>query len=155
MTRIEAFEVQGDTPAWTVTHVSKFVVGALGRAEREGGPLPERFHLTLCPFGERNAAGGIPGPVHATLDPRFRLVHFTGCGRPYLVVLYIGADAAARQADAIAHLPWSEHYAVEAREGTAHLEFLAATEQPAADAPPWTGPRTLRELERSGELARF
>lgn len=154
MGSVNSFQVEGDTPPWTVTGVDKFITGSLARVERAGGDIPETFYLSICPWGERNALGGTPEKVQDIIDPRLRLVHFTGCGRPYLVILFMGAEAAERQQVAMQHLPWSEHFLC-LREGS-HLsvQFQDAIEDlwGEEDDP---DPRTLRELLHLGELERF
>jgi len=150
---VEHYRVEGTPPPWSVTGVNKFVTGALGRVQRAGETLPEHFLLGVCPWGERNALGGTPAPVQEVMDPRFRLVHFTGCGRPYLVALFIGEDAAARQQTAMQHLPWSEHFAVVCRNGQVVLEYLGCTEDIWVDQEPDL--HTLRELLGQGGLAHF
>jgi hypothetical protein len=156
MPAFTSFAVAGNPPPWTVTTVDKFIVGALNRVAALGGELPPRFQLSLCPWGERNALGGTPAPVQEIMDPRLRLVHFTGCGRPYLVLVLTGEDAPARQRIAMRHLPWSEHFAVGHDRGQAALTYLDATEDLwDEDA---SGPgrrRTLQDLLRQGELADF
>lgn len=153
MGSVTAFHVDGSPPPWTVTGVNKFITGALDRVERQGGRLPEHFRLSICPWGERNALGGTPDEVREIIDPRLRLVHFTGCGRPYLVAVFTGADAAGQQDIAIKHLPWSEHFTVDLDRGRANLRFLDCTEDLWGDDEP--DPRTLRELLHQGELERF
>jgi len=124
---VERYRVEGAPPPWGVTGIKNFVIGALSRAWGEGD-WPGHFLLSLCPWGERNALGGTPTPLQEVMDPRLRLVHFTGCGRPYWVILFIGEDAAARQRIAMQYLPWSEHFAVTCHDGEAVLEFLGCTE---------------------------
>jgi hypothetical protein len=153
MPSVHSYRVQGEVPPWTVTGVTGFIVGALGRIEGTGGPLPPHFRLSVCPWGERNSLGGTPAPVREVTHPRLRLVHFTGCGRPYLVALFQGEGAASRQQVAMRHLPWSEHFSVDVEAGNAALTYLDCTEdlweEPEAD------PRTLRELLENGELTAF
>ena len=153
MASIHSFTLEGATPPWSVIGVDKFVTGALGRIEGGGGTLPAHFRMSCCPWGERNALGGTPEPVREIMDPRLRLVHFTGCGRPYLVVLFIGDDAAQRQQIAMQHLPWSEHFDVRINGGEAALSYLESTEDLWGDDEPDT--RTLRELLQQGELEHF
>jgi hypothetical protein len=154
MTNVDSYRVQGNPPPWTVSNVNRFIVDALGRIERNGGPLPPRFRLSLCPWGERNSLGGTPPPVQDVTHPRLRLVHFTGCGRPYLVALFQGEDAEQRQRIAMQHLPWSEHFVVDIQARCASLEYLDCTED-LWDEGPEPEPRTLRELFEQGELAGF
>lgn len=152
MGKVNVFEVLGDPPPWSVVSVDKFVVSVLRRLERDGVQLPEQFRFSLCPWGERNAIGGTPSVVKDGADPRCRVVHFTGCSKPYLVAVFTGDDAARRQELAMHHLPWSEHYQVELRDGIARLGYLDCMEEveEPEDEP---AVRTLYELARSGELA--
>lgn len=150
-----SFEVLGTPPPWTVTTVDKFIVSALGRVAKEGGTLPPGFRLSLCPWGERNAIGGTPFELRAVSDPRFRIVHFTGCSRPYLVAVFLGEGAGTQQQVAMRHLPWSEHYEVELLDGHARLRFLADTEDPGEAAAAPAGPRTLMDLFQAGQLAQL
>jgi len=149
-----SIELTGTPPPWSVTSVDRFVASALERAEREGGELPVRFRLTMCPWGERNAAARLGSEWHDVMDPRYRLVHFTGCGRPYLVAILTGDDAARRQRKAMRYLPWSEHYAASRDGEMLRLEFIGETEEPEVDtADAFDGSaRTLIELFESGEI---
>ena len=149
---IERYRIDGAPPPWSITNVHNFLVGALGRLQRDG-ELPERFFLSLCPWGERNALGGTPAQVQEVMDPRFRLVHFTACGRPYLVVLFMGKDAVSRQRVAMEHLPWSEHFAVVCQDDQAVLNYLGCTEDIWVDHV--ADSRSLRELLDQGTLASF
>jgi len=150
---VERYMVEGTPPPWSVTKVNNFVVGALARMRHEGGDLPEHFLLSFCPWGERNAIGGTPEQLREVMDPRFRLVHFTGCSRPYWVILFIGEAAAARQQLAMRHLPWSEHFTVVCRDSGAILEYLGCTEEVSVDYE--SDPHTLRELLSQGRLVSF
>jgi hypothetical protein len=152
---IERLEVIGSPPPWSVTGVDRFVVAVIQRAEREGGALPARFHMSMCPWGERNAVHGGAMEWHDVMDPRYRLVHFTGCGRPYLVVLLVGEGAEQRQRKAAQYLPWSEHFQVEIGDERIRLRFLSESEQPEIEPPEPLTERSLRELFRTGELANW
>ena len=100
--------------------------------------------------------GDALAPVQAVIDPRLRIVHFTGCSRPYLVVLFVGKEAARDQQVIMRHLPWSEHYDVEVDgEGTVLLRFLGCTEEPEEENAGEQPTRNLHELFRSGALADF
>ncbi len=153
MGSIHTYQIAGDPPPWSVTGVDKFIVGALDRVERQGGVLPADFRLSICPWGERNAIGGTPEEVNDITDPRMRLVHFTGCGRPYLVALFSGDEAERQQRIAMQHLPWSEHLSVELSEQTARLHYLDSTEDLWGDEE--ADPRSLLELFQQGELKHF
>lgn len=151
----ERVKIQGSPPPWGAVLIDKFVASALQRAANEGGALPEHFCLSLCPWGERNNIGGPAAEMNDLFDPRFRLVHFTSCGRPYLVALLIGEDAQARQQQVMRHLPWSEHYLVELQPDQIVLEFIGETEEPLEEVPDGRDLRTLKELFGSGQLGHF
>ena len=153
MSEINSFQITGKPPPWSVAGVKNFVTGALRRLESVGGNLPEHFRMSCCPWGERNAIGGTPAPLREVMDPRLRLVHFTGCGRPYLVAVFTGDDAAESQDKAREHLPWSEHFEVRVDGDRALLHFLDSTEDLWGDEEPDF--RQLRELFHQGELAAF
>ena len=154
MIQMDSIELIGTPPPWSVTSVDRFVASVLERAEREGGELPVHFHLTMCPWGERNAAARQGGEWSDVMDPRYRLVHFTGCGRPYLVAILTGDDAARRQRQAMRYLPWSEHYTASREGESLRLRFVAEVEQPEVDVrDAFEGRgRTLIELFESGEI---
>jgi hypothetical protein len=156
MSELMRFAVLGSPPPWSVTAVDKFVVSSLQRAQREGGALPQQFRMTMCPWGERNAMGETRGVVQAVIDPRLRIVHFTGCSRPYLVVLFVGKEAARYQEVMMRCLPWSEHYDVELDgQGTISLRFVGCTEEPEEENAGKQQTRNLQELFRSGALTDF
>lgn len=156
MSELARFVIVGSPPPWSVTAVDKFVVSSLQRAQREGGALPRQFRMSMCPWGERNAMGEAWGMAQAVIDPRFRIVHFTGCSRPYLVVLFVGEDAARDQDVMKRYMPWSEHYEVElAGKGTIALRFVGCTEEPEEENAGEQQTRNLQELFRSGALADF
>lgn len=155
MHALTEFEISGSPPPWTVTGIDKFVVTALQRAQRESGDLPTHFRMTLCPWGERNAIGGTHAPVHAVIDPRLRIVHFTGCSKPYFIAFFIGDQAETRQQVAINHLPWSEHYAVEIKGSMIQMRFLACTEEPETEDPETMDARNLQDLFYKGILGDF
>ena len=156
MSELTRFEIRGSPPPWSVTAVDKFVVSSLQRAQREGGALPQQFHLSMCPWGERNALGEARGRIQAVIDPRFRIVHFTGCSRPYLVVLLVGADAPRDQEVMIKCMPWSEHYAVQLdATGTITLHFIGCTEEPEEASSDEPESRNLQDLFHAGALTHF
>jgi hypothetical protein len=149
--------VTGQPPhvqSWSVAGIQGFVPAVLRRWVREYGPLPEHFCMVMCPQAEVSARGGLPPGVHELTDPRLRCRHFTGCHRPYLVLLLMGEDADARRAALQALLPWSEGYRVEIGESSVDLSFVEAREDDATDAPPREG-GGLQDLLRSGELVRI
>ena len=154
MIQKDSIELTGTLPPWSVTSIEGFVASALERAEREGGELPEQFHLTVCPWGERNAAVRQGSGWKDVMDPRYRLVHFTGCGRPYLVAILTGEDAASRQHQAMRYLPWSEHYRASRQGELLRLQLVAGVEEPEVDVQDAFEDRgrTLVELFESGEI---
>jgi hypothetical protein len=126
-------EITGLPPyvgSWSVAGIPNFVTSVLNRWQRNYGRLPPRFLLLACPQVEVNAAGGLPRRVRELTDPRVRILHFTGCHKPYLVIILLGADAELRREEIQQQLAWSEGYAVEFAEGMTRLEFLDAIEQP-------------------------
>lgn len=155
MGAIEGIDITGTPPPWGVTAIGGFVRSALGRVEREGGALPEEFCVSFCPWGERNAACGSMAAIADVFEPRFRLVHFTSCGRPYLVAVLTGPDAAERQGRALDHLPWSEHYHASRNGDRLALRLVAEREDLGVDPPASLGERTLRRLFEAGDLERF
>jgi len=154
--RLEVVGLPPHVAAWSVARIPGFVLGVLSRWEREHGALPERFSLVLCPQAEVNALGGLPDGLHALTDPRLRCRHFTGCHRPYLVILFTGKEAEDRRSAAQALLPWSEGYRVTADAEQVRLEFAEASEAlEAEDADREAPAQRLRELLASGELLRI
>jgi hypothetical protein len=157
-TDARGLEVVGLPPhvaAWSVARIPGFVASALERWEREHGTLPGQFSLALCPQAEVNALGGLPEGLHALTDPRLRCRHFTGCHRPYLVILFTGEQAEARRSAAQALLPWSEGYRVSVGPGRVRLEFAEASEALDLGEDREAPRRRLRELLASGELLRI
>jgi hypothetical protein len=124
----------------------------LQRWQRNYGPLPRRFCMVMCPQVEINALGGLPPEVAALTHPKLTCRHFTGCHKPYFVVLFVGEDADQRRSDIQRLLPWSEGYAVSLSEDAMRLDFVEATEGRDDDGRQTTTPRTLQELLQTGEL---
>jgi hypothetical protein len=114
--------------SWSVAAIPNFVATALERWQRNFGRLPSQFLLVVCPQVEVNAAGGLPGRVRELTDPRVRLLHFTSCHKPYLVILLLGDDAEPRRGEIQKLLAWSEGYEVEIDTERTRLLFLEATE---------------------------
>ena len=85
--------------------------------------------LVACPLVEVNAVGGLPPRVRELTDSRVRILHFTGCHKPYLVILLIGEDAEVRRGEIQQLLSWSEGYQVEIINGMARLRFIEAVEE--------------------------
>lgn len=146
----------GTPPPWSVVNVHGFVSTALQRLQRDGQELPECFRLSIYPWGEHNAAGGIPEAVREVTDVRSRLVHFTNCGRPYMVILFTGEQAANHQQIARSLLPWSEHLIVTRHGLELSLEYLEGVECIAdADSPYVIAQCSLQSLAAQGKLADF
>jgi hypothetical protein len=125
-------EVTGLPPnvgSWSAVGIPGFVAGILNRWARELGGLPRRFVLVACPKVEINAIGGLPSRVRELTTPRHRLQHFTGCHKPYLVILLEGEDADARRDEIQKWLSWSEGYQVEYADGLPRLHFVEAIEE--------------------------
>jgi len=155
MHAIERIDIEGTPPPWGVTAIGGFVRSALSRVEREGGTLPDEFCVSFCPWGERNAATLAMATIADVFEPRLRLVHFTSCGRPYLVAVLTGPDAADRQCRALDHLPWSEHYLGHWDGSVLKLTLVAEREDIGVEPPASLGERSLRQLFDSGDLDRF
>lgn len=152
MQDIAQIRLEGSPPPWGITSVSGFVQSALSRAHREGSDLPDEFHVTFCPWGERNTAFHNLSEIADVFEPRYRLVHFTSCGRPYLIAILTGADAAQRQRKAMRHLPWSEHYRGRLEGDGVTLDFIGEVQDIDVDPPASLEERSLRRLFESGEL---
>lgn len=150
--QVEIIGIPNYVEAWSAARIPGFVAAVLKRWQREHGGLPQHFHMTLCPQVELNARGGLPERVRELTDPRLRCRHFTGCHKPYFVVLFAGEDAAEHQAEAQQLLAWSESYAVSVEPQRLKLEFIEATEDLDEEPEPARPGRTLRELLQSGEL---
>ncbi len=152
---VEVREVPVYAESWTVARIPGFVAAVLNRWQREHGELPARFHMAMCPQVEVNAMGGLPSRVHELTDPRLTCRHFTGCHKPYLVVIFVGDDADSRRQQAQELLSWSEGYAVEKTESAVQLTFAGCTEEVERDEDPRPSSRRLQELLESGELIRI
>ncbi len=155
----QALEVSGvprHVGSWSVAQIPGFVPAVLGRWQREYGRLPRRFSLVMCPQAEVNARGGLPAQVTELTDPRLRCRHFTGCHRPYLVILLTGPEAEAQRARLLPLLAWCEAYRVSIGPEAIRLDFAGATEDSEAATPASAPtPRALKELLASGELIRI
>ena len=125
-------EITGLPPyvgSWSAVGLPGFIVKVLNRWQRNFGKLPSKFVLVACPQVEVNAVGGLPPRVRELTDSRVRILHFTGCHKPYLVILLIGEDAEARRGEIQQLLSWSEGYQVEIIDGMARLRFIEAVEE--------------------------
>ncbi len=152
---VEIRDVPVYVESWTVAKIPGFVAAVLNRWQREHGELPARFHMAMCPQVEINAMGGLPSRVRELTDPRLTCRHFTGCHKPYLVVIFVGEDADARRQQAQELLSWSEGYAVEKTESAVQLTFAGCTEEVDHAEDPRPNARRLQELLESGELIRI
>jgi hypothetical protein len=114
---------------WSVAGIPGFIPAVLDRWQRNHGRLPDRFVLVACPQVEINALGGLPERVRELTDPRLRFQHFTGCHKPYLVILMVGEDASALRKKVQKMLSWSEGYQVECQDRTTRLRFIEAIEE--------------------------
>jgi hypothetical protein len=115
--------------SWSAVSIPGFITGVLNRWQREQGSLPPHFVLVACPKVEINANGGLPSRVRELTSARQRLQHFTGCHKPYLVILLQGEDADMRRDQIQRWLSWSEGYQVEYTDGSPRLRFIEAIEE--------------------------
>ena len=152
MHAISQIRLEGAAPPWGITAINGFVESALARAEREASELPEEFFVSFCPWGERNSAFQNLGELADVFEPRYRIVHFTSCGRPFLIAILTGPDAEARQRKAMQHLPWSEHYHGRIDGNAVVLSFIDEVQEIDAEPPEALGERSLRSLLESGEI---
>jgi hypothetical protein len=124
-------EIAGLPPyvgSWSVAGIPNFVTAVLDRWQRNYGRLPPQFLLVACPQVEIQAIGGLPSRVRELTDSRVRLLHFTGCHKPYLVFILLGEDAELRRGEIQRQLAWSEGYRVRLAGGMARLQFVEAVE---------------------------
>ena len=128
----EQLEIIGLPPyigSWSAVGLPGFIFAILNRWQRNYGKLPSRFVLVACPQVEINAIGGLPSRVRELTDSRVRVQHFTGCHKPYLVILLLGEDAEVRREEIQKLLSWSEGYHVEFMDGMTRLRFIEAIEE--------------------------
>lgn len=152
MTTIDEIRVQGSPPPWSITSLDGFVQSALSRAGRQSRELPASFRMSFCPWGERNAAVHEWSALADVFEPRYRLVHFTSCGRPFLIAILTGEDAGERQRKAMRHLPWSEHFSATLDGGLLTLTFICEVQHLDVESPESIEDRSLKQLFESGEL---
>jgi hypothetical protein len=150
--QLEIVGLPAHVESWSVAKIPGFVLAVLKRWRRNQVHLPRTFSMLMCPQVEVNAVGGLPPRVVELTDPKLRCRHFTGCHKPYLVVLFTGEDAAERRMEAQAFLSWSEGYNVELTPDTVRLTFAAASEETAHERGDFPPPRTIQELLATGEL---
>ncbi len=125
-------EISGVPPyvrAWSAVGLPGFIVKVLDRWQRNFGKLPSQFVLLACPQVEINAIGGLPSQVRELTDSRVRMLHFTGCHKPYQIFLLFGESLETRREEIQKRLPWSESYQVEFTNSMAHLRFIEAIEE--------------------------
>lgn len=144
--------VTGSPPPWSVTSLDGFLMSAFSRARRAGQELPDEFFVSFCPWGERNAAVHALSAVADVFEPRYRLVHFTSCGRPFLIAIMTGNDARERQQKVMRHLPWSEHYSASLDGDHLTLTFIGDVQDADGALDEVLGERSLKQLFESGEL---
>ncbi len=126
---LQITEVPPYIQSWSAVSLPGFILKVLDRWQRNYGHLPSQFRLIACPQVEVNAVGGLPARVRELTDSRVRLLHFTGCHKPYLIILLFGDKADARRTEIQRWLPWSEGYAVEISDGVIRLQFIDAVEE--------------------------
>ncbi len=125
-------EIQGIPPyvkSWSVAVIPRFIPAVLDRWRRNYGELPQQFVMVLCPQVEINAVGGLPARVRELTNPKFRMQHFTGCHKPYVVLIHVGEDAEGWREEVQRMLSWSEGYRVETTEELTRLHFIDAVEE--------------------------
>lgn len=128
----EQLEIEGLPPyveSWSAARIPGFIPAVLNRWRRNCGELPARFFMVVCPQVEVDASGGLPERVMELTNPRLRILHFTGCHKPYVVLLYAGDAAEAWRAEVQQLLSWSEGYQAELMTGMTHLKFIEAIEE--------------------------
>ena len=125
-------EIEGIPPyveSWSAARIPGFIPAVLNRWRQNTHALPTRFVMVVCPHVEIDARGGLPDRVRELSNPRQRFLHFTGCHKPYVVLLYSGDDAETWRAEVQQLLAWSEGYQAELTAGVAHLKFIEAIEE--------------------------
>lgn len=130
--RVQQLQIEGMpsyVESWSAASLPGFILSVLERWWRNGGELPTRFVMVVCPLVEINAMGGLPRRVRELTNPRLRFLHFTGCSKPYLVLLYCGGDAEGWRTEVQQLLSWSEGYQAKLMGGMAHLKFIEAVEE--------------------------
>jgi hypothetical protein len=128
----DQLEIEGIPPyvkSWSAARIPGFVPAVLNRWQRNFGELPDFFAMVVCPQVEIDAKGGLPDRVRELTNARLRCQHFTGCHKPYAVLLYAGNDAEAWRAEVQSLLAWSEGYQVRLTARTAHMKFMEAIEE--------------------------
>ena len=150
--RVEVVDVPVHVQSWNVAKIPGFVLAVLSRWQPAHGDLPEMFYLTMCPQVEINPLGGLPRRVVELTDPRLTCRHFTGCNKPYFVVIFAGEDAQTCQQEVQERLPWSESYEAQITASALRLTFSGASEDLEEDGSGKKPRRTLQELLDRGDL---
>jgi hypothetical protein len=119
--------------SWSAARIPGFIPAVLDRWRRQDGDLPARFVMVVCPQVEIDAMGGLPDRVRELTSPRLRFLHFTGCHKPFIVMLNIDGDSGAWCGKVQRLLPWSESFHVETAAGVTRLQFIEAIEECAVD----------------------
>lgn len=128
----EQLEIEGIPPyvaSWSAASIPGFIPAVLNRWQYNCGELPDRFVMVVCPQVEINAKGGLPDRVRELSNPRLRFLHFTGCHKPYVVLLYTGDDAEEWRTEVQRLLSWSEGYQANLMAGITRLKFIEAVEE--------------------------
>lgn len=126
--QVEIFFQPAYIESWSVAKIPGFIFGALNRWQRNYGDLPRHFTLLACPRVEINALGGLPSRVIELTNPRLRIQHFTGCNKPYLIILISGEEVELQREEIQEMLPWSETYHVDLLAEMIRLQFIDANE---------------------------
>ena len=135
----EQLEIEGIPPyvqSWSAAGIPGFIPAVLDRWRHNCGELPTRFIMVVCPQVEINARGGLPDRVRELTNPRLRFLHFTGCHKPYVVLLYTGDNAEEWRAEVQPLLSWSEGYQAKLMAGMTRLKFIEAIEERDDDRAP-------------------
>jgi hypothetical protein len=132
-TAIDSLEIHGVpdyVSCWSAAGIRGFLPAVLERWQRNGGAPPARFALVICPLVEVLARGGLPDRVIERTTPRLRFHHFTGCHKPFVVLLHdSGEDDEAWCREVQQELAWSESYRAEFGAGVLRLQFVEAVEE--------------------------
>jgi len=128
----QQLEVEGVPPyvkSWSAATIPGFIPAVLNRWQHNFGELPAHFVMVVCPKVEIDARGGLPNRVRELTNPRLRFLHFTGCHKPYVVLLYAGEETEEWRAEVQQLLSWSESYQAKLVSGVTHLKFIDAVEE--------------------------
>jgi hypothetical protein len=126
---LEIRGIPSHVKSWSAACIPGFIPAVLDRWQRNCGQLPTRFVMVVCPQVELNARGGLPDRVRERTNPRLRFLHFTGCNKPYVVLLYAGDDADEWRTEVQPFLSWSESYLAKLMSEKTHLKFIEAIEE--------------------------